>query len=113
MGTIVRLTLSGRMVASAVPSAYLNVATWVTAVWPAEGTSNIVQPTRKAITGTRTASPNTTRSVRTLRRRQRRPPPLPAPPAPGVRGPFGPPGPPAEGRPGRSASATPAPFAGG
>ena len=32
-----RLTLSGRMVASSAPSAYLNVATCVTAVWLADG----------------------------------------------------------------------------
>ena len=40
------------------PSANLNVATWVTAVWSAEGTLNITQPTRNATTGTRTARPS-------------------------------------------------------
>ena len=70
-----RLTLSGRMVASAAPSAYLNVATCVTAVWFAEGTSNITQPTRNATTGASRPRPSSATSVHTRRRGQRRPPP--------------------------------------
>src|SRR6187455_3162656 len=65
------------MVASAAPSAYLNVATWVTSVWFADGTLNITQPTRNATTGASRPRPSSATSDHTSRRGQRRPPPEP------------------------------------
>jgi hypothetical protein len=79
--TLTRLTLSGRTVASGLPSAKVNVATCVTAASSAEGTSKIIQPIANASAGPITASATSAYRPRRTRRQMGGTPSLRAPAA--------------------------------